>query len=286
MINILNKKIGKNFYIGKGSIIKCETFEVGDFCYIGSNVRIICKEFKAGDYLFIKDNAEIGHGGQFNDTSKLVMGNGVFIGERTTINTARNVTIGDEVGIGDDTKIWTHGSYLNILDGFPAKFDSVKIGSNVWIQAMSHIMPGVEILDNSVILCSSIVSKSIPKGSLVGGNPAKILKENAYPKNILLSDKISIVNDLTQNWLYTLSNKKVNNPFTLFDINILEKETININFKSDINIVSLKLDLKNRKIFEYDGREDLIEDYRDFLRRNGIRFMTNKPFKSIKTTWG
>jgi acetyltransferase-like isoleucine patch superfamily enzyme len=285
MINVLNKKVGKNFHIGKGSTINCESFEVGDFCYIGSNVRITCKEFKAGDYLFIKDNAEIGHGGQFNDTSKLTMGNGVFLGERATINTARDITIGDEVGIGDDAKIWTHGSYLNILDGFPAKFDSVKIGSNVWIQAMSHIMPGVEVLDNTVILCGSILINSIPKGCLVGGNPAKIIKKNIYPKNISLEDKVNIINNLTKDWLTTLDNKKTNVKFNSFRI-YTKNDITQIYFKSSKNHeVLLKVDLNNRKTFEYSAEEKLIEDYRDFLRRNGIRFMTNKPFKSIKTKW-
>lgn len=55
----------------------------------------------------------------------------------------------------------------------------VKIGNNVWIGGRSVIAPGVTIGNNVVIAAGSVVTKSFPDNVVVGGNPAKIIKEIA-----------------------------------------------------------------------------------------------------------
>ena len=52
-----------------------------------------------------------------------------------------------------------------------------RIGKNCFIGGRSLIMPGVEIGDGCVVGAGSIVTKSVPAGCVVAGNPAKILKE-------------------------------------------------------------------------------------------------------------
>ena len=54
-------------------------------------------------------------------------------------------------------------------------FGKVKIGNHVYIGAFSQIMPGVTIDDNVLVAAGSVVTKSIPSGYVVGGNPAKII---------------------------------------------------------------------------------------------------------------
>ena len=53
----------------------------------------------------------------------------------------------------------------------------VTIGNNVWIGGRAVINPGVKIGDNSVIASGSVVVKDVPPNVLVGGNPAKIIRE-------------------------------------------------------------------------------------------------------------
>lgn len=50
------------------------------------------------------------------------------------------------------------------------------IGKNCFIGAHSIILPGVTIGDGSIVAAGSVVSKDVPPGSLVGGNPATILR--------------------------------------------------------------------------------------------------------------
>ena len=52
------------------------------------------------------------------------------------------------------------------------------IGRNCFIGAHSVILPGVRIGDGSIIAAGSVVNRDVAPNTLVGGNPAKVLREN------------------------------------------------------------------------------------------------------------
>lgn len=88
------------------------------------------------------------------------------------------VSIGNKVGIAAGTVLLTHdgSSWLNTdAKGRRHIYRRIKIGSNVMIGSNSIIMPGVEIGDDVIVAAGSVVIKSIPKGCIVGGNPARII---------------------------------------------------------------------------------------------------------------
>jgi acetyltransferase-like isoleucine patch superfamily enzyme len=55
------------------------------------------------------------------------------------------------------------------------RFARIEIGDDVFIGTKSIIMPGVKIGDRVVIAAGSVVTKSVPSGVIVGGNPATII---------------------------------------------------------------------------------------------------------------
>jgi hypothetical protein len=55
------------------------------------------------------------------------------------------------------------------------RFGRITIGNNVFIGARSTFLPGVKVGENCVIGTGSVVTKSIPPGFVVAGNPAKII---------------------------------------------------------------------------------------------------------------
>ena len=60
---------------------------------------------------------------------------------------------------------------------YPQMTAPVIIGADVWVGANSTILPGVTIGDFSVIAAGAIVTKDVPSGVLVAGNPAVIKKK-------------------------------------------------------------------------------------------------------------
>ncbi|WP_235299289.1 acyltransferase [Portibacter marinus] len=86
------------------------------------------------------------------------------------------ISIGERVTITAGVRLLTHnGSTWLIRDEKGRRFDykPISIGNNVFIGNNSIIMPGVIIEDNVIVAAGSVVTKSIPKGYIVGGNPAK-----------------------------------------------------------------------------------------------------------------
>lgn len=156
----------------------------------GRHVRI-------GHHFWMDAYAWIG-GGSCNDyPSALLAGNYLHMGRFSHINTARPVYIGDEVGIGIRTCIFTHGAYLSALDGFPYKFAPVTIGNRVWLP-YAIVNPGVEIGNNVVVLPNSVVTKDLPDGCLAGGTPAKIISYDCYPKELSDEEIVDITTMITR----------------------------------------------------------------------------------------
>jgi len=89
-----------------------------------------------------------------------------------------NVVMGP-VEIGDRLSTGPYVMILGPRHPVPAQAekqtDRTKIGNNVWISSGSIVLFGVEIGDNAIISAGSVVTKDVPAGSFVGGNPARNL---------------------------------------------------------------------------------------------------------------
>lgn len=75
------------------------------------------------------------------------------------------------------------------LEQLPFKGDTV-VGSDVWIGRESIIMPGVRIGDGAIIAAYSVVTKDVPPYTVVGGNPASIIKKRFNDELICLLMRI------------------------------------------------------------------------------------------------
>lgn len=73
---------------------------------------------------------------------------------------------------------------------YQSKGDTI-IGNDVWIGMEAMIMPGVKIGDGAVVGARSLVTKDIPPYTVVGGNPAKVIKKRYSPEEIDLLQKIA-----------------------------------------------------------------------------------------------
>lgn len=53
---------------------------------------------------------------------------------------------------------------------------AITIGDNVWLGGSAVINPGVRIGDNVVVASGAVVTKDVPDNTVVGGNPARVIK--------------------------------------------------------------------------------------------------------------
>jgi acetyltransferase-like isoleucine patch superfamily enzyme len=114
----------------------------------------------------------------------------IIIGENVNMNTDCHISCIDKIIIGDNvlmaSRIYisdhSHGQVTSSsLSLPPAKrplFSKgpVIIEKNVWIGEGVCILPNVTIGENSIIGANAVVTKSVPANSVVGGNPAKIIR--------------------------------------------------------------------------------------------------------------
>lgn len=95
-----------------------------------------------------------------------------------TIMCAKEVTIGNGVRIGRNVSIRDWNGPHVIVNNHYRNHAPVHIGNNVWLCSGCTIMPGVTIGDGAVVAANATVTKDVPSNSLVGGSPAKVIKEN------------------------------------------------------------------------------------------------------------
>lgn len=125
---------------------------------------------------------------------------GVKIGDNCRIYTRSfgsepwMISIGNKVTITSGVILLTHdGStwLMNDEKGRRYLYRRLEIGNNVFIGVNSIIMPGVKIEDNVIIAAGSIVTKSVPSGVIIAGNPAKIIGDYTAYQNEMLENYVS-----------------------------------------------------------------------------------------------
>lgn len=104
----------------------------------------------------------------------LTLGNSSFMNHGGRLYCAQSITIGDNTFIGFDVEIRDTDHHTLVGS---QKTAPIYIGNHVWIGSKAIILKGVTIGDNAVIAAGSVVTKDVPQNCLVGGNPAKVIRE-------------------------------------------------------------------------------------------------------------
>jgi len=156
--------IGRGARIRAGSAVE-DDVHIGDRLETGRNI-VICEDTSMGDDCHLGNNTIVGSGSRIGD--RVHIGANCYIAQLTTIED--DVTIAPGVCFANDPH---PGSATQLCMRGPTIERAAQIGMN------ATILPFVTIGERSLVGAGSVVTRSVPTGLVVAGNPARILKSVA-----------------------------------------------------------------------------------------------------------
>lgn len=106
----------------------------------------------------------------------ITIGKDVFINSGCHFQDQGGITIGDGSLIGHNVVLATVNHDLDPKNNRKNHYAPIIIGNHVWIGSNATVLPGVTIGEWSVVAAGAVVTKDVPPFTVVGGLPARILK--------------------------------------------------------------------------------------------------------------
>ena len=106
----------------------------------------------------------------------IYFGKNVFVNSACTFMDRGGIYIDDDVFIGPKVNLITINHDINPYNRNTTICKPIHIEKRVWIGVAATILPGVRIGENSIIGANAVVTKDVPSNTIVGGNPAKVIK--------------------------------------------------------------------------------------------------------------
>lgn len=115
----------------------------------------------------------------YTDCGKnLHIGKNVFINSNCQFQDQGGIYIGDGALIGHSAVLATLNHAFEPERRADLCPKPIHIGKNVWLGARVTVLPGVTIGDGAIVAAGAVVTKDVPENAVVGGVPARVIKEN------------------------------------------------------------------------------------------------------------
>ncbi len=147
----------------------------GERCFVSEVASVQTETLRMGERSYIAGYAYL--------TDHVIMGRDCTVNAYTVVR--GRITMGDAVRIGAHTSILAFNHTMTDPDvevfRQPISSRGIDIGSDVWIGSHVVILDGVTIGDKAMVAAGAVVTKDVPAGAVVGGNPAKLLRWRVPP---------------------------------------------------------------------------------------------------------
>jgi putative colanic acid biosynthesis acetyltransferase WcaF len=120
------------------------------------------------------------------DPRNLILEGGCELGPNTEIYNVNVVKLEDGARISQNSYLCTAGHDISVITPLmPLTSAPITIKKNAWVAASAFVGPGVTIGEGAVVGARGVVFKDVEPWTVVGGNPAKVLKKRMIiEKNI------------------------------------------------------------------------------------------------------
>lgn len=114
----------------------------------------------------------------YTDCGKnITIGKNVFINMGCKFQDQGGIFVDDGALIGHNVVLATLNHDINPETRQSMTPRPIHIGKNAWIGSNSTILPGVTVGDGAIVAAGAVVNRDVPKNTIVGGIPAKVIKK-------------------------------------------------------------------------------------------------------------
>lgn len=157
-------------------LIATGKFTIGADSYISHKARLLTPHFVCGEHCMVAADS-------------LVRAD-VEMGQHCSINPF--AVLAGKIRMGNMVRIASHVSIFGFNHGFedldkpfchqPCTTQGITIGDDVWIGANAVIVDGVTLGAHSLVAAGAVVIRDVAEYSIVGGNPARLIRDRRQPK--------------------------------------------------------------------------------------------------------
>ncbi|MEO3943139.1 DapH/DapD/GlmU-related protein [Paenarthrobacter nicotinovorans] len=147
---------------------------IGEGAFLSPKASIDPDSLCIGERSFIAAHAYV--------TGTITMGNDCTVNAFTVVR--GNITMGDGVRIGAHTSILGFNHSMDPAEPVfrqPLTSKGIRIGDDVWIGSNVVVLDGVRVGSHAVLAAGAVVTKDVPDWSIVGGNPARRIRDRRDP---------------------------------------------------------------------------------------------------------
>ncbi len=172
-------------FLGRKTRIKFRSkISLGKSIQIGDNVEIYALSkngIQIGNNVSILKNTIIECTGVIRQLGEgLIIGNNVGIAQNCFVQVRGQVSIGSNVILGPGVSIFSENHNFSKLDQYINEQGETRNGviieNGVWIGSGAIILDGITLGNNSIVAAGSVVNKDVAPFTIVGGVPAKVIK--------------------------------------------------------------------------------------------------------------
>jgi acetyltransferase-like isoleucine patch superfamily enzyme len=147
---------------------------LGEHCFVSRHASVDNDTLQLGDRTYVAAGAYL--------TGTLIAGADCSINAYAVVRGA--------VSMGEGVRIGAHSSILGFNHSMepdapvfrqPLASEGITLGDDVWVGSHVVILDGVNVGDHSVLAAGAVVTRDVPPGAIVGGNPARFIRWRVEP---------------------------------------------------------------------------------------------------------